>query len=118
MKCTGDGTLCSFNGPEQAVRYALALREEVVRLGFEMRAGVHVGEIVPRGDDVAGIAVHAAARVSALAPEGSVYVSRTVTDLLAGSEIRFVAVGPRALKGLPGTWEIFCVGTPAADDGE
>ncbi len=49
MKCTGDGTLSCFNGPEQAVRYALALRQEVVRLGFEMRAGVHVGEIVPPG---------------------------------------------------------------------
>jgi class 3 adenylate cyclase/alpha-beta hydrolase superfamily lysophospholipase len=109
VKCTGDGTLCCFNGPEQAVRYALALREEVVRLGLEMRAGVHVGEIVPRGDDVAGIAVHAAARVSALASDGNVYVSRTVTDLLAGSEILFAQVGQHALKGLPGTWEIFRV---------
>ncbi len=110
VKCTGDGTLCAFSGPAQAIRYAVDLREEVGRLGLEMRAGVHAGEIIDRGDDVAGVAVHAAARVGALAPPGCVYVSRTVTDLVAGSEIVFEEVGPHDLRGLSGTWEIFRVG--------
>ncbi len=60
--------------------------------------------------------MHAAARVSALAPDGDVYVSRTVTDLLAGSEIPFVPVGQHDLKGLPGTWEIFRVEAPGQGD--
>jgi class 3 adenylate cyclase/pimeloyl-ACP methyl ester carboxylesterase len=111
VKCTGDGTLCAFQGPAQAIRYAVDMREEVGRLGLEMRAGVHAGEILARGDDVAGVAVHAAARVGALAPPGCVYVSRTVTDLVAGSQIPFEEVGQHPLKGLPGTWEIFRVGT-------
>ena len=111
VKCTGDGTLCAFQGPAQAIKFALDMREEVSRLGLEMRAGVHVGEIMARRDDVAGVAVHAAARVGALAPPGCVYVSRTVTDLVAGSQIPFEEVGHHALKGLPGVWEIFQVGT-------
>jgi class 3 adenylate cyclase len=109
VKCTGDGTLCAFSGPAQAIRYAVDLREEVGRLGLDMRAGVHAGEIMVRGDDVAGVAVHAAARVGALAPPGCVYASRTVTDLVAGSQIAFEEVGDVALKGLPGTWAIFRV---------
>lgn len=64
VKCTGDGTLCAFQGPAQAISYAVDLREEIGRLGLEMRAGVHAGEIMARGDDVAGVAVHAAAHVA------------------------------------------------------
>jgi class 3 adenylate cyclase/pimeloyl-ACP methyl ester carboxylesterase len=109
VKCTGDGTLSVFLAPGQAIRYALALRDEVRHLGVQLRAGVHAGEIVTRGDDVSGIAVHAAARVSALAPDGAVYVSRTVTDLVAGSGLTFTSTGHHALKGLAETWEIFAV---------
>jgi pimeloyl-ACP methyl ester carboxylesterase len=109
VKCTGDGTLCMFHGPAQAIHYAVELRNEVGRLGLEMRAGVHAGEVHVRGEDVAGIAVHAAARVTALAAEGKVFVSRTVTDLVAGSGLEFALEGEHSLKGLPGSWELFSV---------
>jgi pimeloyl-ACP methyl ester carboxylesterase len=109
VKCTGDGTLCLFHGPAQAIHYAIELRTEIGRLGLDMRAGVHAGEVHDRGDDVAGIAVHAAARVSAVAPEGKVFVSRTVTDLVAGSDLEFASEGEHSLKGLPGNWELFSV---------
>jgi pimeloyl-ACP methyl ester carboxylesterase len=109
IKSTGDGTLCLFRGPAQAIHYAMKLKAEVGRLGLEMRAGVHAGEVHTRGGDVTGIAVHAAARVSAVAPEGKVFVSRTVTDLVAGSDLEFVSEGEHSLKGLPGNWELFSV---------
>lgn len=54
-----------------------------------------------RGDDVGGIAVHIAARVSALAGPSEVLVSSTVKDLGAGSGIRFADRGTQALKGCP-----------------
>jgi pimeloyl-ACP methyl ester carboxylesterase len=109
VKCTGDGTLCVFHGPAQAIHFAMELRTEVDHLGLEMRAGVHAGEVHARGEDVTGIAVHAAARVSEVAPEGRVFVSRTVTDLVAGSGLEFVSEGEYSLKGLPGSWELFSV---------
>ena len=109
VKCTGDGTLCVFHGPAQAIHYAMELRNEVDHLGLEMRAGVHAGEVHARGEDVTGIAVHAAARVSEVAPEGRVFVSRTVTDLVAGSDLEFASEGEYSLKGLPGSWELFSV---------
>jgi class 3 adenylate cyclase len=109
VKRTGDGVLATFDGPARAVQGATAIREAVRQLGLDIRAGLHTGEIEVRGEDIAGMAVHIAARVSALAEPGEVLVSRTVTDLVAGSELRFEDRGAYALKGLPGTWQVFAV---------
>jgi class 3 adenylate cyclase len=58
---------------------------------------------------VAGIAVHTAARVAALAGPGEVLVSSTVKDLVAGSGLRWAERGTHVLKGVPGEWRLFCV---------
>jgi DNA-binding CsgD family transcriptional regulator len=79
-----------FDGPARAVRYALALREAAEGLKLDLAAGVHTGEIELRGDRVAGIALHVAERICALADAGEVLVSGVVTDLVAGSGLHFV----------------------------
>jgi class 3 adenylate cyclase len=104
---TGDGLLATFDGPARAVRCALSLRSRVHALGVELRAGIHTGEIERRGGDVAGIGVHIAARVMALAAADEVLVSRTVKDLVAGSGLTFRDHGTHALKGVPDTWQVF-----------
>ena len=78
-------------------------------LGVEIRAGLHTGECELIGDDVGGIAVNIGARVGAKAGAGEVLVSRTVTDLVAGSGIEFEDRGAHALKGVPGEWELYAV---------
>jgi class 3 adenylate cyclase len=74
-----------------------------------VRVGLHTGEIEARGDDVAGMAVHIGARVSALAEAGEVLVSSTVKDLVVGSAIEFSDRGERELKGVPGSWRLYGV---------
>ena len=81
----GDGILATFDGPARAIRCAWHIRDALARNGFEVRSGLHTGEVTKRGDDVAGIAVHIGARVSALAAPGEVLVTRTVRDLVAGT---------------------------------
>jgi class 3 adenylate cyclase len=110
IKSTGDGVLATFDGPGRTVRCALAIREAVRGLDLSVRIGIHTGEVELRGDDVGGIAVHLAARVAALAAPGEVLVSRTVVDLMAGSDIAFEERGEHELKGVPGTWRVFAVG--------
>lgn len=106
---TGDGTLGTFDGPARAVRCAQAICSAVRPLGIEVRAGLHTGEVELRGDDIGGIAVHIGQRVSALAGPGEVLVSRTVTDLVAGSGLKFEERGEHELKGVPGKWAIYTV---------
>ena len=67
VNTTGDGFLAMFDGPQRAIRCAMAIRDAVQSLGIEVRAGLHTGECEVRGDDIGGIAVHIGARVSALA---------------------------------------------------
>jgi pimeloyl-ACP methyl ester carboxylesterase len=85
----GDGFLATFDGPARAVRAARAITEVVRPLGLEVRAGVHTGELELMGADVAGIAVHIGARIASLAEPGRVFVSRTVKDLVVGSNLLF-----------------------------
>ena len=106
---TGDGVLATFDGPARAVRAALALRDRVHALGIAIRSGLHTGEIERRGGDIAGLGVHIAARVMALAEGDEVLVSHTVKDLVAGSGLRFQDYGMHELKGVPDAWQIFRV---------
>lgn len=109
IKGTGDGVLATFDGPARAVRCAQALLAGFRTLGLdlELRAGLHTGEIESRRDDISGIAVSIASRVSDLAGPGEVLVSRTVTDLVAGSGLEFEDRGDHELRGVPGRWQLF-----------
>jgi class 3 adenylate cyclase len=109
VKSTGDGILAIFAGPGAAIRCATALRDRLGELGVEIRAGLHTGEVQPRGADVGGIAVHVAARVMGAAGDGEVLVSRTVRDLVAGSEVAFDDRGSHALKGIGGEWQLYAI---------
>jgi class 3 adenylate cyclase/pimeloyl-ACP methyl ester carboxylesterase len=109
VRTTGDGVLATFDGPGRAIRCSRAIRDSARNLGVDVRAGLHTGEIELNGDDVAGIAVHIGARVSAQAGGGEVLVSSTVKDLVAGSGINFTDRGEHELKGVPGAWRLFAV---------
>ncbi|MGN6723633.1 MAG: adenylate/guanylate cyclase domain-containing protein [Marmoricola sp.] len=113
VKTLGDGVLATFDGPARAIRCAREIVEVVRPLGIEVRIGLHSGEIeITDGNDVAGIAVHIAARIGALAGAREVLVSRTVKDLVAGSQLEFADRGEHALKGVPETWSVFEVVGP------
>ena len=104
---TGDGVLATFDGPARAIRCAGDIRDTVRRAGLEVRCGLHTGEVTRRNEDVAGIAVHIGARVSAAALPGEVLVTRTVRDLVAGSGIAFDDRGEYSLKGVPESWALY-----------
>lgn len=111
VKTTGDGVLVVFDAPGRAIRCACAVREAVRALGVEVRAGLHTGEVEERGDDVAGVAVHIAARVLAASGPGEVLVSGAVPPLVAGSGIEFDDRGEHELRGVPGRWRLLEVRT-------
>ena len=109
VKTTGDGMLAVFDGPARGVHCAEAVVDSLAELGVEIRAGVHVGECELRGDDIGGLAVHIGARVMGLAEPGEILVSRTIRDLVAGSDLRFAKRGEYELKGVPDRWSLYAV---------
>jgi class 3 adenylate cyclase len=112
VKTTGDGILATFDGPGRAIRCAAALRDELAGVGVRIRAGLHTGEVELRDEDVGGIAVHIAARVMAAAAPGETLTSRTVQDLVVGSDIVLVDRGAHPLKGIAGPWQLYAVARP------
>ena len=109
VNTSGDGFLATFDGPQRAIRCAMAIRDAVHAIGIEVRAGLHTGEVELRGDDIGGIAVHIGARVSAHAGANDVVVSRTLRDLVIGSGLEFDDRGIHQLKGVPGEWRLFAI---------
>jgi class 3 adenylate cyclase/pimeloyl-ACP methyl ester carboxylesterase len=109
VNTSGDGFLAMFDGPQRAIRCAMAIRHAVQALGIQVRAGLHTGECEVRGDDIGGIGVHIGARVSGLAGPNDVLVSSTLRDLVIGSGLEFEDRGTHQLRGVPGEWRLFAV---------
>ena len=109
----GDGSMSTLPGPEVAIRCAEQLHEVVRDMDHQLRIGIHTGECERIGDDLAGLAVHVAARIGAAAAPGETLVSRTVSDLVSTSGLAFHSRGIHQLKGVPGDWELLAASDSA-----
>jgi class 3 adenylate cyclase/pimeloyl-ACP methyl ester carboxylesterase len=109
IKTTGDGVLATFDGPGRAIRFATSFRQQLEPIAVRLRTGIHTGEVEIRGNDVGGLAVHLAARIMAFAGAGEILVSRTVKDLVVGSDLSFADHGTHQLKGIEGEWQLLAV---------
>ncbi len=113
VKSTGDGIMASFDTPTRALRCAFSLAKALERLEIPIRAGIHSGEVVRRGNDLGGMGVHIASRLLPLAGASQVVVTRTVRDLATGADLEFEPMGSVSLRGVPGEWELFSAGLKA-----
>jgi class 3 adenylate cyclase len=109
IDATGDGFLTLFDGAAKAVAAGAAMDAAVADLGIHVRVGLHTGEVALVGGHARGVAVHAAARVAALAGPGEVLVSGSTLDMLDGSGLEFESRGTHELKGLSGARSIFAL---------
>lgn len=108
IQTAGDSFLVVFDGAERAIRCGLALVEALEAISVPIRVGVHTGEVMVLDNQVHGIAVHAAARILALAGRDQVLVSSVTRDLAQGSVgLEFEDMGQHRLKGLDGDYKVF-----------
>ncbi len=105
----GDGFYIRFDGPARAIRCAQEIVGAVRPLGIEVRAGLHAGECELVEGKCSGLSVSIGARVMAQAGPSQVFVSQTVKDLTAGSDLMFEDRGEYELKGVPGRWHLYAV---------
>lgn len=109
VKTTGDGILVEFASAVDAVRNALDI-QRAMRQGnadvpenskIEFRVGINVGDVIVEGDDIHGDGVNVAARLEGLCEPGTVYVSGTVYDQVAGKlEATFEDLGAQTVKNI------------------
>jgi class 3 adenylate cyclase len=108
VKTIGDGFLAVFGGPpSEAVRCAREIVQRTEQMDVPVRVGLHTGECEIIGEDIGGMAVHIAARVSALGGPGEVLASGTTFGTVVGAGFSWDDIGSRDLKGVPGRWPLF-----------
>ncbi len=106
----GDSLLAEFPAAADAIRCAREMQRLLARRNvkstaerrFELRIGLHAGEVLVEGMRVYGNAVNVAARLERLAPAGGVCISQAVRDLAPEPLVRgFEDLGPQELRNLP-----------------
>jgi len=103
----GDEFVALFATPSEAIQCGRMIRSAANAHGLHVRVGIHAGELESRGQDVAGIAIHVGSRIQTAARPDEILVSRTVADLVGGSQARLVPRGSQKLRGVPGDWELW-----------
>ena len=110
VNTTGDGILAIFDTPSLALSCAGDLRHELGGIGLDLRIGLHAGEIEIRDEaDIAGLAVHIAARVEQAAMPGQILLTATLRDLLLGANLNTQDAGIHSLKGIDGQWPLYAL---------
>ena len=109
VKSIGDGTLTYFESAINAASCAVRLQELTYdQEGLNIRAGIHIGDIVFKDDDVFGDGVNISARLESMAPVGGVCVSKNVYDELMNQKgFEGVDLGLQSLKGVGRLVEVY-----------
>jgi class 3 adenylate cyclase len=106
VNTAGDAFFAVFSRPMDGVQCGQAIRAAVAQFGLRVRTGLHLGEVEMRGEEVSGLAVHAAARVMAAAEADQVVLTDAVAEATGGG-VEMRQIGERELRGLPGRWTLF-----------
>ena len=109
VKSIGDGTLTYFESAINAASCAVRLQELTYdKEGLNIRAGIHIGDIVFKDDDVFGDGVNISSRLESMAPVGGVCVSKNVYDELMNQKgFEGVDLGLQSLKGVGRLVEVY-----------
>ena len=114
IKELGDGTMASFNTVSDAILAAIRIQEACNAAGdFQLRIGIHQGEVISEHNDIYGDAVNIAARIQTLGVPGSILFSKKVTDEIRNkSEFQVTSLGHFEFKNVGESIEVFALSNP------
>lgn len=100
VKEVGDGILACFTTATDAVKAAIEIQEAAnTSKVFELRIGIHLGEVVFEDNDVFGDGVNISSRLQAVAPIGGIWISESVYNNVSNKkEIKTKFVREEILK--------------------
>ena len=114
----GDAFFVEFASSLEAVTCAVEIQTVLKELNEKrsegrrnlIRIGIHLGDIIHRGMDVAGDAVNVASRIEPLAPPGGICITAQVYDSVFNKvEYKFVSLGKPKLKNVAMPVEVFLI---------
>ncbi len=102
LRKLGDGMLAAFDSAWDALSSAIEIRRRVAEDGrFQVRSGIHLGEVMQGRDDVHGDGVNVAARIQAEVGPGQIGISQVVYENVRNqSGFHASKLGERTLKGV------------------
>ncbi len=86
VKFLGDGSMLVFESARAAIRAAVELQRSCDGEPYDIRIGIHTGEVIRTDNDLLGLTVNKAARVASAATGGGILVSSTTRDLIGHME--------------------------------
>jgi len=120
VKSIGDGLLLEFPNALDAVEFAVDLQRQVYdysardnAVAFQIRVGIHLGDVQCRGTDIIGDAVNIASRIQPLAGPGGIGLSAQVYDQIHNKvPYQFERLPQRSLKGIRDPVDVYRIALP------
>ena len=114
IKELGDGVMASFNTASDAVNAAMRIQETCnAAKNFQLKIGIHLGEVVFENDDVYGDGVNIASRIETLGVGSSVLMSKNIRDQVKNNaEFQITSLGSFELKNVGEAVEVFAIANP------
>jgi adenylate cyclase len=111
IKELGDGVMASFNTASDAVCAAIKIQQSCnASKNFQLRIGIHLGEVLFENEDVFGDGVNIASRIQTITNPGSIFISETVHKSIANIKLFQTAfVKEQQLKNVKEPMRIFQV---------
>jgi TolB-like protein/tetratricopeptide (TPR) repeat protein len=116
VKTIGDAFLVEFGSARDAVICAAEIQTALGELNrgrpkgqeIRLRIGIHLGDVVHQGADVAGDAINVASRIEPLAPPGGVCMSAQVFQSVVNKvDLEFESLGVPELKNVSLPIEVY-----------
>ena len=111
LQFVGDGTFCSFESAIESVNCAMEIQKALTdQTMISLRIGIHVGDVVLKGDEVYGDGVNVASRIESLAEPGGICISgRVYDDIRNQRNIEAVFLGEKELKNVDRPIEVYAM---------
>ena len=120
IKFLGDGLFCQFNSAINSIDCGLAINQALddynntsdSKFDIQVRIGIHMGDVIKKGDDLFGDGVNVAARIESKAQPGGICITGTIYSAIS-SHPRFeiTPMGKVDLKNIDFQHELFSIKT-------
>jgi len=118
IQYVGDGTFCRFDSAIEAVNSALEIQKVLeMEPEINLRIGIHVGDVVVKGDEVYGDGVNVASRIEPLAEPGGICVTDKVYDNLKNQQgMHITPLGEKELKNVEESLKVYSIEAISANE--